>query len=210
MEESKKLEAISHLLFSMAPQAHWIAFGLLLLAGFNLPISEDLVFIISASIAATIIPENVIPIFLGCFFGAYFSDLIAYLLGRYALNKILTINFFRRQIPPSKIEKMTSFFDKYGNKTLLLGRFIPFGVRNFIFITSGLIKMKLTKFLLLDFIALIFTSTILFSLGYIFGNNYQKIFPYLDKYKIIITLFLVLLILFFYFKKKIVDKKNSY
>ena len=85
-----------------------------------------------------------------------------------------------------EMEAVAIVFEKYGVKTLLIGRFIPFGVRNVLFITSGLIKMRLLKFMVVDLIALSVTSTILFSLGYSFGHNYKVIIPYLDRYKYII------------------------
>ena len=50
------MDYITNILLNAAPYVHFISFGLLLLAGFNLPISEDLVFIVSASIAATMVP----------------------------------------------------------------------------------------------------------------------------------------------------------
>ena len=76
------MEFLSELLYEWARYVHLISFGLLILAGFNFPVSEDLIMIISGSIAATIVPENTFYIFAGCFWGAYFSDIIAYSLGR--------------------------------------------------------------------------------------------------------------------------------
>ena len=46
--------------------AHFISFGFTALAGFNIPVSEDLVFIISASCRNNR-PENSVKIFTGCF-----------------------------------------------------------------------------------------------------------------------------------------------
>ena len=41
---------------------------------------------------------------------------------------------------------MMGFYKKYGALTLVIGRFIPFGVRNAIFLTSGISKMPFAKF----------------------------------------------------------------
>jgi membrane protein DedA with SNARE-associated domain len=83
------MELISGILYNAAPYVHFISCGLLLLAGLNIPISEDVVFIVSSSIAATIVPQNTAAIFLGCFTGAYVSDIMAYGIGRYAGGRIL-------------------------------------------------------------------------------------------------------------------------
>lgn len=186
---------ISHLLFDFAPHVHYLAFILLLLAGFNFPISEDIIFIISASIAATIIPEHTFKIAAGCILGAYSSDIISYCLGRFGMKFILQHKKLARFYPVDKIKKIEYYYQSHGAKTLFFGRFIPFGVRNVIFLTAGLARMKLYKFLLVDLLALSITSTILFALGYTLGSNYEIIFPYLNRYKLIIFSFFLLTVL---------------
>ena len=109
--------------------AHFIIFGLLLLAGFNIPVSEDGMLFISALIA-TKFPENFYLLFFGVYLGAYFSDLICYGLGRQLRPKIWNIKFFAKMVSPEKVDQLGGFYKKYGVFTLLIGRFIPFGVRN--------------------------------------------------------------------------------
>jgi membrane-associated protein len=205
------VEYIIETLQSTATYVHFISFGLLLLAGFSLPISEDLVFIISASIAATIVPENTLYIFIGCFTGAYASDLIAFSIGRFAGPRVLAIPFVSKHIPGDRIFTITQYFEKYGAKTLFFGRFIPFGVRNVLFFTCGTIRMPYLRFMIIDFLALCVTSTILFSLGYHFGQNYDVIFPYLNRYKMIIFgVFIIILVLLVVEKKyNIFSRKES-
>ncbi|MEW6527450.1 MAG: DedA family protein [Spirochaetota bacterium] len=193
---------ISHLLFDFAPYVHYIAFILLLLAGFNFPISEDIIFIISASIAATIIPEHTIKIAAGCMLGAYSSDIISYCLGRFGMKFILQHKKLARFYPLDKIKTIEYYYQSHGAKTLFFGRFIPFGVRNVIFLTAGLARMKLYKFMLVDLLALSITSTILFTLGYTLGSNYEIIFPYLNRYKLIIFSFFLLTVLSIVIYKK--------
>lgn len=195
---------ISQLLFDFAPHVHYVSFALLVLAGFNLPISEDIIFIISASIAATIIPEHTFKIAAGCVLGAYTSDIISYCLGRFGIKFILEYKKLAKFYPLDKIRKIEYYYQSHGAKTLFFGRFIPFGVRNVIFLTSGLAKMKIYKFLLIDLLALSITSTILFSIGYILGSNYEIIFPYLNKYKFIIFSLFILTVL-----SIIIYKKNK-
>jgi len=197
------MNTIADLLYSFAPHVQYISFGLLILAGFNMPVSEDIVFIISASIASTIVPQNTTMIFAGCFLGAYLSDLIAYTLGRYGIVYLLRFRFFNRLLPEKKVETIQNYFRKYGGKTLFFGRFIPFGVRNVLFMTSGLTKMRLVKFMVIDLCALTVTSSVLFGTGYAFGKNYKTILPYLNRYKIILFgIFLVTLVVIYFLKKK--------
>jgi membrane-associated protein len=200
---------VKELLLGLAPYTQYVSFGLLLLAGFNIPVSEDIVFIISASIAATTVPQNTYYIFAGCFLGAYMGDMVAYLVGRYGINKLLDsatlarMGIINREKVEVKIGSMKDYFSRYGGKTLFFGRFVPFGARNMIFMTCGLIRMKLPLFMIIDLCALTCTSLILFSLGYTFGNNYEVIFPYITKYKFIIFGLVVLFVAVLIIRKKL-------
>ena len=193
----------------MAPHVHFISFGLLILSGFNVPIPEDLVLIISGSIAATIVPENKYLIFFGCFAGAYISDINAYLIGRYGGIKLIKLPFFQRIISEKKLIQIEAYFSQYGLKTLFFGRFIPFGVRNVLFFTSGLVKLNFINFLIVDFLALVTTSTILFNLGLAFGANYKELFPYIDQYKIVIFSLFISIFLILFLVKKIRKRRNN-
>jgi membrane protein DedA with SNARE-associated domain len=194
------MDITSILTGSVAHNLHFISFGLLLLAGFNVPVSEDLVFIVSASIAAAVYPENAYIIFAGCFLGAYLSDLIAYSIGRHGLPFIQKFGFLKSDKMKERIVSLHIYFKKYGGKTLFFGRFIPFGVRNIMFITAGLVRVNIFKFMIIDFLALSVTSTILFAVGYKFGENIDLIMIYLSKYKITIFFIFLTVILIFILK----------
>ena len=76
------METLFEFIVSHAAHAHWIVFGALMLAGFNVPISEDLMIIVSALLAATVVPENTEKLFLAVFLGCYLSDWVSYWIGR--------------------------------------------------------------------------------------------------------------------------------
>jgi membrane-associated protein len=205
---------VKELLMGMTPYVQYVSFGLLMLSGMSMPVSEDIVFIISASIAATVAPKNLHIIFAGCFLGAYLSDILAYSIGRYGLKKIIFSPFMVKLkiINPDRIQSrlytMQNYFASYGGKTLFFGRFIPFGMRNVIFMTCGLIKMNPVKFMIIDLCAVTCTSLILFSLGYTFGNNYEVIFPYLDRYKYILA-GLIIVVIAIFIAKNIIKKRRA-
>jgi len=206
---------VQGIIVGLAPFTHYISFGLIILAGFNIPISEDVVFIISASIAATTVPQNAPYIFAGCFLGAYLSDIVAYAIGRYGINKIvfskimIRSKIVDREKIEDKIKIIRGYFDRYGGKTLFFARFVPFGVRNITFMTCGLIKMKIAKFLIIDLCAATCTSIILFYLGYTFGNNYEMILPYVSRYKFIIFGIFISIVILIIFRKKITKRSAA-
>lgn len=181
------MHELFNFLLSQAQYAHFYIFGLFMLAGFNLPVSEDILIIAGAIISVKYAPENSEILFAACFAGAYLSDIVCYFLGKKFGPKLVNIPPFSKLIDQDKISTMNGFYDRYGSLTLFVGRFIPFGVRNAIFLTAGMSKMKPLKFAVIDFAACSITTVILFSLGRLFAENYEKLFSYLNDSKWIIA-----------------------
>ena len=179
--------------------AHWIIFGALLLAGFNIPVSEDGMLFISGVLASHY-PDHLTRLFIAVYMGAYLSDLICYTLGRKFGPKLFEIKFFTNMVPPERIDKIHDFYERYGIVTLLIGRFIPFGVRNGLFLTAGLGKMDFQKFALADLLACTISTVVFFSLYYYFGNS---IIEYVKQGNIVLfSLVAIGIGVYFYLKKK--------
>ncbi|MEI6242831.1 MAG: DedA family protein, partial [Chlamydiota bacterium] len=197
------MDSLINLLFAHAACAHWILFFSLLLTGFSIPISEDLLVILSAILASTVIPEHFILLFIFVFFGCYFSDMIAYWIGRLTGCKLGKFRWFYR-FSNKKLSRIESFYKKYGFYALLLGRWIPFGVRNCLFLVAGMGKMSFKKFLLGDGIACLLTNALLFYLTYTLGKNYQILYSHLKTVNIFLGVFvlIVILCLIWYYKRK--------
>jgi membrane-associated protein len=152
-----------------AEMAPWLIFGLLLLAGLNIPVSEDGMLFVSALIA-TERPDLMVNLFLGVFLGAYFSDVICYTLGRTMGPRLWEMKWFARMVSRDKVDKVTSFYERYGVLTLIFGRFIPFGVRNALFLTAGLGKMNFRRFALSDLLAASISCSFYFWLYLTYGK----------------------------------------
>jgi len=197
------MEPIIQFIFEHAPYAHWIVFGALMLAGINVPVSEDLMIIFSAVLAATVIPENTYKLFAAVFLGCYLSDWVCYWVGRYFGPKLWNISWFAKTFDRKKIDQVHEYYAKYGFLTLLIGRFIPFGVRNGLFLTAGLGKMSFRKFILSDGIACLCSNTTLFVLAYMVGKNYQVLISYLKTFNIFLfAAFVVSIIGFIWYKRR--------
>lgn len=185
--------------------APWLMFGLLLLAGFNLPVSEDAMLFISGILAAKN-PDLAIPLFTGVFLGAYISDLICYaFMGRFLGSKLTQIKFFAKMLDQKKIDHVTDFYHRYGVWTLIIGRFIPFGIRNALFISAGLGKMNALKFALSDLLACAISCSFFFWLYYSFGNT---VIEYVKKGNIVIFSVFALAATGYFIHKKIDDRKK--
>ncbi|QMU99049.1 DedA family protein [Borrelia sp. A-FGy1] len=177
-----------------------VFFTLLILAGFNIPISEDAI-VLMGGILSSRKSEYTVLIFLGIFWGAYIGDIISFYIGRFLAYKL-----FRKKTKVNKlIDIMNYYYGEYGSLTLFFGRFIPFGVRNAIFISAGMGNMRPCHFLLADFFAAIISITIYFTLSFKIGESFKMIVP---KVKITILLSfislstIILIILFIKNKKK--------
>ena len=192
------MEELIQIIQANIQYAHFIIFGALLLAGFNIPVSEDAMLFISAILASNH-PEYLAHLFIGVFLGAYFSDLICYSLGRVVGPKLFEIHFFANMVTPQRITKISAYYQKYGVITLILGRFIPFGVRNALFLTAGLGKMNFIKFALSDLLACTISSISFFSLYYYYGEN---VIAYIKQGNIVLFSLAIVLIGIFWYRKK--------
>lgn len=194
------MESILPFIQDHASQAHWFIFSLLMLAGLNFPISEDLLIILSGVLASTVVPENTWKLFLAVFLGAYLSDWMVYWIGRLWGAHLWKLRWFSRLFQPNRLEQIIQYYKRYGVLTLLVGRFIPFGVRNCLFATAGLGKMHFSKFLIGDGIACLLSNSTLFLISYFFGKNCSYIFRYVNA--IVFITFLVAVIVFIWYKKR--------
>ncbi len=166
-------EVVVNYINSNVEYAPFVIFGLLLLAGLNMPISEDLMIFISGILAANH-PQYKWQLFLGVFGGAYVSDLMYFLIWRYFGDKLLKIKIFSRILTTKKIERIAKFYGKYGIVTLFFGRFLPFGLRNAFFMTAAISRIKSTIFYITDFLSCLFSCSVYFYLYFTFGPDVVK------------------------------------
>jgi len=101
---------------------------------------------------------------MGATLGAVVIYLIALKLGRNGLYRYLKY----AKIKESSLEKADKWFEKYGDKSVLLGRLIP-GIRELVSIPAGIFNMKPIKFLLFTLIGSCAWSILLTAAGYYFG-----------------------------------------
>ncbi|MCP5503889.1 MAG: DedA family protein [Chlamydiales bacterium] len=153
--------------------APWISFGLILLAGFNVPISIDVIMVLTAFLAATTIPELTPHLFISVLLGTYFSAWICYWMGRKVGIKLLKIRYFAKLLPQERLQKMGTFYEKHGLLTLMIGHFIPFGFRNCLFMTTGMSKANFVKFMWRDAFACTLWVSVCFFSFYQLGHSYE-------------------------------------
>ena len=186
-----------------AQHAHWFIFAAVLVAGFNIPISIDVLIVGAAVLAAAVVPEHVWHLYLAIFLGCYFSAWIAYWLGRLVGTKMCRFGWFQRFFPLQRVEKIQKFYNKHGWWTLMMGRFIPFGIRNCIFMSSGISRIPFHRFALQDLLACFIWSSSMFYLFFSLGKNFQTLLSHLKIVNITIILaFGVTIITILWYKRR--------
>lgn len=197
------MEGLVAWIVAHADHAHWFIFAAILLAGMNIPISADFIIIASAVLAATTVPEHTIHLFLAVFLGCYFSAWIAYWIGRALGPKLLRWKFFAKILNPERMGRAKHFYEKHGFLTLLIGRFIPFGVRNAIFMSTGMSRVHFGKFLVKDALACFIWTSVSFYLFYVLGQNYQTLYSHVKTFNLLIfSVFSVSVIGVIWYKRK--------
>ncbi len=101
---------------------------------------------------------------LGATLGAFVIYLIALKLGRAGLYRYLKYV----KIKESSLKKADNWFEKYGDKSVIIGRLIP-GIRELVSVPAGIFNMKPIKFLIFTLIGSCAWSIILTAIGYYFG-----------------------------------------
>lgn len=95
------------------------------------------------------------------------------------------------RIDEAKFAKFEEFFNKHGEFSTFTCRLLP-GIRQYISMPAGLVKMKLVNFILFTALGSAIWVAILVFLGYYIGQNEELIKTYLTQNLIIIIVFVIL------------------
>ncbi len=119
------------------------------------------------------------------FLAATLGDSFGYAFGRRIGPKIFNKEdslFFHRDY----LEKSRSFYEKYGKKTIVLARFLPF-IRTFAPILAGVGKMEYRTFLTYNILGGLLWAVGLTTLGYFLGST----IPDVDRFLLPIILLII-------------------
>ncbi len=83
------------------------------------------------------------------------------------------------------------FFDKHGNKALVIGRFVPF-VRTFITVVAGVTRMNRARFLVWSFVGAVLWVASILLMGYFLGSAFPSLGQNIDKAIFVILAFSVI------------------
>jgi membrane-associated protein len=203
------MEGLVEFLSAHATHAHWFILLGLLLAGCNIPISIDVLVIIAAILSTHFVPEHTYILYFTLLGGCWLSAWIAYFLGRTIGPKLKNQKAFQFILSDKKITSMGLFYKKYGAWAFLIGRFIPFGVRNCLFMTTGLTKMSFLRFILLDLGACFLWVTSFFYLFLTLGENFETLRNQAKVINVSIFIVFALAVIGLIWYKRAKQRKNN-
>ena len=123
-----------------------------------------------------------------CVIAVVIGDAMLYGAGRLFGPKLLTNAWIRKYVlPPERLAAIENNFAKHGIKILLFARLTP-GIRAPIFMTAGLAKLPLYRFVLADGLYAIPGVALLFFLGYWFTDSIIGLMENIEHAKHIIIM----------------------
>jgi membrane protein DedA with SNARE-associated domain len=136
--------------------------------------------------------------------GSITGFMLMFYIGSTVDKKVIHSGRFK-YIPLNTIEKVETWFRKYGYFVIVANRFMP-GTRAVISFFAGISNLEPKKTIILCFISALLWNAILLYLGYIFGDNVEKVDEYLSTYSNIVIAITAVVILFFivrfFFRKR--------
>lgn len=84
-------------------------------------------------------------------------------------------------LKPEHLEKSRKYYEKYGDKMLLIGCFIP-GVRQILGYFSGIIRVPFAPFALFGYIGSALWVSAFIGIGYLFGDQWQAVMQLVETY----------------------------
>ena len=100
-------------------------------------------------------------------FAAFAGNTVNYAVGRYIGPRVFTGSF--RLLNKAYLDRAHVFFEQYGGKAVVLGRFVPI-VRTFVPFVAGAAQMTTGAFVLYNAVGAIAWVTLCLGAGWFFGN----------------------------------------
>jgi len=136
--------------------------------------------------------------------GSIAGFMLMFYIGSTVDKKLIHAGRFK-YIPVNSIDKVETWFRKYGYFVIVANRFMP-GTRAVISFFAGISNLNPKRTFTLCFVSALLWNTIMLYLGFVFGDNVSKVDEYLTTYTNVVIVATVIVILFFivrlFFRKK--------
>jgi membrane protein DedA with SNARE-associated domain len=167
--------------------AQWVAqygyaaiFSLLVLGIVGLPVPDESLLTFAGFLVYN---RNLVlfPTFASAVLGSMCGITISYILGRSVGIYVLRHYGWLFHITPRRIEKMHSWFDRFGTWTLLIGYFVP-GVRHFTAVVAGTSNLRPLVFAIFAYSGALIWSATFIGLGFFFGEQWSQVLAQVQRH----------------------------
>jgi membrane protein DedA with SNARE-associated domain len=148
---------------------YWAVFFGVMLENAGVPVPGETILLIAGYFASTG-KFHLGLVMLIAATGAVIGDNIGFAIGHHFGRSVLLRvgRFFF--LTPKRFEYMENYFERHGNKTILVARFIT-GLRVFAALLAGASKMPWRVFIVFNLAGAILWSVVITTLGYLFGQS---------------------------------------
>ena len=177
----------------------------LLIAGFGVPIPEDVPLLIGGYLCHLGYADITIMLPVG-FLSVSASDVTLFCIGRKYGRQVQNIPILGRHLTPARFEKAEQFFQRWGGCSLFIARFLP-GVRSAAFLSAGACRIPFWKLIAFDGSAALISVPVWIIAAYWFGDRIETVFFFASRTSMGLAITATLVVAgviayHFYFKKK--------
>lgn len=186
------LDLIEHY---MLIYGYWAVFFGVMLENAGLPVPGETILLVGGYFAASHPDEfNLFRVMATAAVGAAVGDNIGFAIGHhYGRGFLLRIGRFFF-LTPKRFEHMEGFFERHGNKTILVARFIT-GLRVFAALLAGASrKMPWRVFLMYNLAGAVLWAVVITLLGYLFGQSLPLLVKWVGRTGTILLIAVVVVI----------------
>jgi len=167
------------------------------------PSPSDVVIVVGGSLVGTGAISFIIALTFATL-GSILGFMLMFYIGSTVDKKVIQSGRFKF-IPINTIDKVETWFRKYGYFVIVANRFMP-GTRAVISFFAGISNLEPKKTIILCFVSALVWNAVMLYLGFIFGDNVEKVDQYLTTYSNIVIAVTAIVILFFivrfFFRKR--------
>lgn len=180
----------------------WISLAIVFIeCGLLFPIlpGDSLLFAVGLFVATGQVHVNLGLAVLALCVAAFAGNVVGYEIGR----AVGTPLYHRdgRILKKKYFDQTTAFFDKYGNKALVIGRFVPI-VRTFITVVAGVSRMERRRFFTWSAVGAVLWAAGITLLGYFLGKSFPGLQDKLELAILLIVAVSLLPMVFEYLKHR--------
>ncbi len=139
--------------------------------------------------------------------GSIMGSLISYGIGFYGGKPFISKFGKYLLLNQHHLEITEKFFNKRGEITILISRFIPV-VRHFISIPAGIGKMNIYKFIIFTIVGASIWNTFLTWIGFVLRENWKEVMKYSHVIDVFVVIIMAIIFIYFGFKLLKGQKKN--